>query len=285
MPEVASPLRRLPSGGALHVAGVAGAQPLLFLHGVGGGAWSWKAQRDALAARYALFFWEARGHGAAARVDDAGLSDYYTDAQEAAAAVLEDTGRPPIVVAHSMGGLLAIALACDRPDAVRGLFLIDPVYATGHGDAYGHFGPVAGRVALFVCRPLLHSIEHDGTLGRALSRWMFEQVFENRDRMEAAWIDQRTQIPVEYPRMLREAFGTPSGFPLREFAREIAQPTVVLEGAASGKGGRFPELVTALRERLGPAFSHDVVRGRHYLQLDQPDLVNERLEAFIASLD
>lgn len=279
MAGVDSPLR-LPGGGALHAEGLTDGTPLLLLHGVGGGAWSWRPQREALAPSHRLFVWEARGHGAAAPVSDAGLADYYVDARQALDAVTAQTGRAAIVAGHSMGGLLAIALACDDAPSVRGLFLVDPVYATGDGAAYGHFGPAMGRVALLLCTPVLQSIERDGPMSRAISRWIFTRAFANRDRMEAAWPDQRTQVPVEYPRMLREAFGRPDGFALRDFAAEISQPTFVLEGSAARGGPRFPELVTTLRERLGARFFNEIISGAHYLQLDEPDAVTERLARF-----
>ena len=190
-------LHRLPSGGALHVAGPLEGMPLLLLHGVGGGAWSWRPQREALAPHCRLSVWEARGHGAAAPVADAGLADYYADAREALAAVVDEARRPALVAGHSMGGLLAIALACDLPQQVAGLFLIDPVYASGDGAAYGHFAPAVGRVARTLCTPLLRSFEHDGRLSRAVARWVFTRAFDDRERMEAAWVDQRSQIPVE----------------------------------------------------------------------------------------
>jgi len=277
--EVDSVSRRLPGGAALYEEGVAGGSPILLLHGVGGGAWSWRPQRAALAASHRLYVWEARGHGAASRVDDAGLADYYVDARQALDAVAAGTGRPAILVGHSMGGLLAIALACDVPASVRGLFLVDPVYADGAA-GYGHFGPAAGRVAQFLCAPVLQSIERDGAMSRAISRWMFARAFANRARMEAAWPDQRAQVPLEYPRMLREAFGRPEGFALRNFAGEISQPTFLLEGSLGGEGARFPELVAALRERLGPRFFSETIGGGHYLQLDEPEAVNERLARF-----
>ncbi len=273
----------LPSGGALHLDGPAGAPALLMLHGVGGGAWSWRPQWDALRTTHRLGVWEGRGHGAASRVADAGLADYYTDAREALAAIVEDTGRPPIVVGHSMGGLLAIALACDVKADVAGLFLVDPVYATGDGE-YGHFAPGIGRFADFVCSPLIRSFARDGAVSRRISRWIFEQSFVDRARMEAAWRDQRTQIPVEYPRMLHESFTGPLGFVPREFAREISVPAFVLQGTASGKGApRFPRLVDTLRERLGPRFTFESIAGGHYLQLDSPDEVTARLLRFARS--
>lgn len=269
----------LPSGGALHVAGPHGSPPILFLHGVGGAAWSWRLQVDALATTHRLFVWEARGHGSAARVLDAGLSDYYTDAKEALAALTQETGRPAYVVGHSMGGLLAIALACDAATAVKGLFLIDPVYATG--TEYGHFSPGLGRAALWLCNPLLGSFARNGRSSRALARWMFERSFEDRARMEAAWQHQRLQIPVEYPRMLRESFGRPTGFELRDFAREVVQPTFLLEGTTGKTKARFPELSATLEQRLGTGFTHETIDGGHYLQADKPDQVNERLRRFV----
>ncbi len=278
----ALPTLRLASGAALHPGGPPDAPAVLFLHGVGGAAWSWRPQQDALAPSFRTFVWEARGHGSAARVADAGLADYYADAREALAAVRREA-RPPFVVGHSMGGLLAIALAADAPADVAGVFLIDPVYATGERDSYGHFPPGAGRVARFLCEPLLRSFERDGGLSRLLSRWLFERAFEDRARMEAAWLDQRTQIPVEYPRMLRESFVRPEGFELRDFASELVAPAFLLEGSAAGAGARFPKLVATLRARLGPRFTHETIAGGHYLQLDRPDAVNERLRAFLVT--
>lgn len=280
--EIPSP-RALRSGGALHLDGPPAAPPILFLHGVGGGAWSWRPQRAALAADHHVAVWEARGHGAAARIEDAGLADYYADAREALAALTGAARRPAFVVGHSMGGLLAIALACDFAASVQGLFLIDPVYASGEREAYGHFPPAAGRVARVLCAPLLRSFERDGRMSRTISRWIFERAFEDRARMETAWRDQREQVPLEYPRMLRESFTGPAGFALRDFAREIAAPAFVLEGTSGAGKPRFPQLVGTLRERLGARFAYESIPGGHYLQLDRPAEVNERLRRFVAA--
>jgi pimeloyl-ACP methyl ester carboxylesterase len=268
----------LPSGAALHAAGPA-RSPLLFLHGVGGGAWSWQPQADALSHDHRTYAWEARGHGNAARVADAGLSDYHTDAREALTAICADGDEPVTLVGHSMGGLLAIALACERPRDVAGLFLVDPVYATGQ--EYGHFSPRAGRIALWFCEPLLRSFATNGRVSRAISRWMFEHSFEDARNMEAAWPHQRAQVPIEYPRMLRESFGLPTGFELRDFAEEIACPAYLLEGSAGLRTPRFPALCATLERRLGERFTHAAIPGGHYLQLDRPAEVTERLASFV----
>jgi pimeloyl-ACP methyl ester carboxylesterase len=176
-----------------------------------------------------------------------------------------------------MGGLLAFALARAAPDAVKGLYLIDPVYATGD-EPYGHFSPRAGAIARRLCAPLLNSFARNGRLSRAVARWIFTRAFDDRARMEAAWIEQRRQIPFEYPRMLSESFGRPEGFELHDFAREVVAPTVLLDRAGEP---RFPRLVATLRERLGAAFEHETVSGGHYLQLDNPEAVNASLIRFL----
>ena len=252
----------------------AGGAPLLFLHGVGGGAWSWEPQLAAFADR-TTYAWEARGHGAAAPVADAGLADYHADAREALATATSADG-PAFVVGHSMGGLLALALAAERPDCVRGLVLVDPVYAPDGGS---HASGMLAQVARRVMPPLARDLARNGLVTRTLSRWVFARSFEDRTCMERAWIRQRTQVPVEYPKMMYEAFAGTTGFPNRAFAREVSMPTLLLEPSSSAP--RFPILLREL-EGLGTRFTHLALDGGHYLQLDRSsDLVSRALREFV----
>jgi pimeloyl-ACP methyl ester carboxylesterase len=252
----------LPSGGALHVSGPQRARPFLLLHGVGGGAWSWAPQAAALARTHRVFVWEARGHGAARAVRDAGLGDYYRDAREALDVVAQ--GGPAWIGGHSMGGLLALALSADRPGGVAGLALVDPVYAPEGG---AHGGPLLARSARTLLAPFVASMRRDGVVARAVARRVFAASFVDRACMERAWRAQRTQVPVEYPKMMYEAFEGPTNFDNRAFAREIAVPTLLLEPLAAPRP-RFPQLVRELF-RLGERFGYLAVDGGHYLQLDR----------------
>ncbi len=232
-----------------------------------------------LAAECTSYAWEARGHGAAGRVRDAGLGEYFIDAQEGLDAVLAAGGGPPVIAGHSMGGLLAMALAAERPADVRGLFLIEPVYAPDGGR---HASGRLARVARFALAPLVYDFERAGLVTRLLSRTIFTAAFEDRDRMERAWALQRMQVPTEYPKMLYEAFEGPTGFPNRAFARELVQPVALVEGSVAKVRPRFPELVGELRSRLGERFSYAVIEGGHYLQLDRSaERVSELLGDFV----
>jgi pimeloyl-ACP methyl ester carboxylesterase len=78
--------------------------PLLFVHGLGHGAWCWEHWlRGAAAAGYTALAVSLRGHaGSAGRLGTARLSDYVDDVIHTAASL----PRRPVLVGHSMGGLV-----------------------------------------------------------------------------------------------------------------------------------------------------------------------------------
>jgi non-heme chloroperoxidase len=84
--------------------------PLLLVHGMFGGAWYWERYQQFFAARgYTSYAIDLRGHHGSRPVDDIGhvrFRDYVDDALSVAATL----GRP-IVLGHSMGGLIAQRLA------------------------------------------------------------------------------------------------------------------------------------------------------------------------------
>jgi pimeloyl-ACP methyl ester carboxylesterase len=253
---------------------------VLFLHGVGGGAWSWAPQRAALSATHRCFTWEARGHGQAARCDDAGLADYHRDAQEALAWVLRETTAPVVLVGHSMGGLLAMALACEVTERVAAVLLVDPVYAE-RGDGVPLPGFLLAPLRVFF-RAVARSFESGGWLGRFIAWPFFKWAFLDPSVRDATWPIQWAQRPIEYPRTVLEALDGVKGFPFRPFADEVNVPVVLLEALQKPRQkSRFVAVVPRLRARLGARFTYEVVRSGHYVQLDRADEVTRRLRGLL----
>jgi pimeloyl-ACP methyl ester carboxylesterase len=105
--------------------------PVILTHGIGASRRDW----EALSARlvrggskvYAL---DLPGHGDSQKPPE--RAAYRAEAvYRAFSAWLEglDLDRPPALVGHSLGGYLSLRYACDHPDRVRRLALIDPFYS------------------------------------------------------------------------------------------------------------------------------------------------------------
>lgn len=115
-------------------------RPILFLHGAFCGAWVWQEhflpwfaarQRDCWAI-------SLRGHGnSAGAIRNACIEDYVEDLD----AAMESFTAPPVIVAHSMGGYVAMRWL-ERPSAqAAGLVLMGSVPHTGL------LGPAASMAA------------------------------------------------------------------------------------------------------------------------------------------
>ena len=96
---------------------------VLLIHGLCGGAWQWEGYQALLARHgYASRALDLRGHHRSRPVPDIGrvsISDYVDDALEVARRM-----DRPIVIGHSMGGLVAQKVA--EAGACRALVLITP---------------------------------------------------------------------------------------------------------------------------------------------------------------
>lgn len=127
-PIVAIP-RRSVSKRTLHHAGcelfyaVRGrGEPVLFIHGVGVQGSGWRPQTDDLSSDYTCLSFDNRGMG---RSQPAALAITVRQMADDVRALMDAQRWPSAhVVGHSLGGMVALQLALDRPDRVRSLSLL-----------------------------------------------------------------------------------------------------------------------------------------------------------------
>ncbi|WP_306301647.1 alpha/beta fold hydrolase, partial [Ilumatobacter nonamiensis] len=105
---------------------------IVLLHGLGMDAHTWDACANVLAERFTVVAVDLPGHGESPCPDD---PDAFTrdaalnDLDE----VLATLDEPPVLVGHSLGGYLALAHAATRPDATRGVVVLNT--GPGYRDA------------------------------------------------------------------------------------------------------------------------------------------------------
>lgn len=131
--------------------------PVLAIHGITSSSQAWRALARRLPeARLVAPDLRGRGHSAGLR-PSTGIRDHAADL----AGLLDQRGLGPVVVVgHSMGAFVAVALAAARPDLVRALVLVDGGYPlarpAGVADAAladAVLGPIAQRLtATFATR-------------------------------------------------------------------------------------------------------------------------------------
>jgi len=96
--------------------------PLVFLHGVGGNHASWFLQIAALASRYRIITYDARGFGNSTDPEGLGRDGFVEDL----VALLDALDIPkPILVGQSMGGGTCLTFTCRHPGRVAGVLLAD----------------------------------------------------------------------------------------------------------------------------------------------------------------
>ena len=109
-------------------SGPDGGIPVVCTHGVGDDHTTWSSVVSQLSdSGFRVTSWDLRGHGSSDGFEDYSRDAALSDLEGIVQAAGE--GQPAILVGHSLGGYLSLALAITQPALVRGLVLV----ATGPG--------------------------------------------------------------------------------------------------------------------------------------------------------
>ncbi len=108
--------------------------PLLFSHATGFNAETYRVLLQSLSDRFHIFAEDQRGHGFNSLPTTEGIAKGWTIYRDDVVRFLDGfDGRPMILAGHSMGATISVMAALLRPDLVRGLVLVEPVFMSKPG--------------------------------------------------------------------------------------------------------------------------------------------------------
>jgi pimeloyl-ACP methyl ester carboxylesterase len=227
--------------------------PILFIHGAFAGAWMWREKFMPYFARRgrASLAVSVRGHGRSAGAESlrqARLADYLDDVRRA----FEHLPEPPVVIAHSLGGLLAQMLV--GRESMRALALLGSLPPEG-------LMLESPRLSLTDPHIWLEAFVGSAAHAQLPIALAAHQVLfsEGLPRQEVARYSAKMRP--ESPRVLADAH---LPFPVSP-AFLFGIPTIVVRGT----NDRLVLHVSSLRTALYHGAEHHSAEGQgHFLQLD-----------------
>jgi pimeloyl-ACP methyl ester carboxylesterase len=109
--------------------------PLVLLHGVTNCWQGWLPVAPSLVQRWRLYAPDLRGHGRSGHTPGAySIPEYAADI---VALLREVIGTPAVLVGHSLGAIIAVAVAAAAPEQVAAVVLEDPPLAAFRGTPFG----------------------------------------------------------------------------------------------------------------------------------------------------
>jgi 3-oxoadipate enol-lactonase len=263
--SAAAPMKTKDGRFGYEAAGDANLPPLVLLHGIGGAARAWRGQLGFFKDRYRTIAWDMPGYGGSAplpAVSIAALADALQD-------FLQQVGATkPILVGHSIGGMIVQQLLAKTPGIAGAVVLAQTSPAFGKPDGDWQKAFVDAR---------LGPLDRGETLVSLAPSLVRELVGDDPDfgGMELAR-DCMASVPEATYRATMLAL---MGFDLRGALRDIAVPTLVLSGS---KDNNAPAPMMAKMASYIPSAKYVELEGAgHLANLERPGAFNAALNSFL----
>jgi 3-oxoadipate enol-lactonase len=263
-----TPLKTKDGRFAYEAAGDADKTPLVFLHGIGGAARAWRGQINAFSDRYRALAWDMPGYGGSAplpSVSIASLADALRD-------FLQAIGGPrPVLVGHSIGGMIVQQWLTQYPRAAAAVVLAQtsPAFGKADGDWQKQF--IEAR---------LGPLDRGETMKSLAPVLVKELVGDNPDAsgMDIARECMGSVPETSYRAMMLALLG----FDQRKALADITVPTLVLSGS---RDKNAPAPMMARMATYIPQATYVELEGAgHLVNLERPKAFNAALDQFLKTI-
>jgi len=239
--------------------------PLVFLHGIGGAARAWHGQLDFFKHRYRTIAWDMPGYGGSAplpTVSIAALADALQDFLQQVRAM------KPILVGHSIGGMIVQQLLAKHPRIASAIVLAQTSPAFGKPDGDWQKAFIEAR---------LGPLDRGETLAALAPSLVKGLVGDDPDigGMELA----RECMACVPGATYRATMMSMLGFDQRNALKDIVVPTLLLSGS---KDKNAPAPIMAKMAAYIRSAQYVELEGvGHLANLERPSAFNAALESFL----
>ncbi|WP_456622644.1 MULTISPECIES: alpha/beta fold hydrolase [unclassified Bradyrhizobium] len=252
---------------AYEAAGDPGAIPLIFLHGIGGAARAWRHQLATFGDRFHTIAWDMPGYGGSAPLASVSIAALADALQQ----FITQIGAPnPIVVGHSIGGMIVQKWLVRSPKLARAVVLAQTSPAFGKADGDWQKSFIAAR---------LGPLDRGETMKSLAPSLVKELVGDDPDPkgMELARECMANVPEASYRAMMLALIG----FDQRGTLKDISVPTLLLSGS---KDNNAPAAMMAKTATYIPSAAYVELAGvGHLANLERPDAFNAALDGFLRS--
>jgi 3-oxoadipate enol-lactonase len=252
---------------SFEAAGDPASPALVFLHGIGGAARAWRGQLAFFGDRYRTLAWDMPGYGGSAplpAVSIETLADALRDFLQQTDAIR------PILVGHSIGGMIVQQLMANNPRLASAIVLAQTSPAFGKADGDWQKSFINAR---------LGPLDRGATMA-ALAPTLVEELVGDApdpDGLELARACMAAVPEATYRATMRALLG----FDQRHALNNIAVPTLVLSGSQDNNA---PAAMMAKMASYIPSATYvDIEGAGHLLNLERPAAFDAALDQFLGA--
>jgi 3-oxoadipate enol-lactonase len=239
--------------------------PLVFLHGIGGAGRGWRHQLETFGDRYYAIGWDMPGYGGSKQLPEPSIPAF----AEALKDFLAQIGaRKPVLVGHSIGGMIVQRFMVDYPELAGAIVLAQTTSAFGSSDGEWQKNFIDAR---------LGPLDRGETMVSMAPKLVAGLIGDNPDPagLELA----RDCMASVKPDTYRASMKAMIGFDLRKNIADIKIPTLVLSGS---KDNNAPAKTMAKMAGLVPGSTYVELEGvGHLASFERPREFNEVLADFL----
>ena len=239
--------------------------PLVFLHGIGGAARAWRGQLDFFKGRYRTIAWDMPGYGGSAPLPTVSIAALASALQD----FLQQVGATkPILVGHSIGGMIVQQLLSKNPGIASAIVLAQTSPAFGKPDGDWQKSFIDAR---------LGPLDRGEKLASLAPSLVKELVGDDPD---VSGMDLGRDCMAAVPEATyRATMLALMGFDLRSALKDIAAPTLLLSGS---KDNNAPAPMMAKMATYVPSATYVELEGvGHLANLERPGAFNAALDQFL----